>query len=543
MKEPDLTPRQRARNERVANFLRAKQGEIDAEREAEGHDDESNDRAPVVPLVAWEDPIPLGRSGTKPTPFPLHALPEWLARYVQQVAHATQTPPDMCAMLVLSVLAGAAGGHAVVEVRAGWREPLNLFVAVAMPPGARKTPVFQRVTEPLVNVETAMATASRPEILDTQVRRQAARDVADKAAMEAARASEDAREEAINYAKAMREMAEAIDVPVVPRLFADDVTPEALASLLAEQGGRMAIYSDEGGVFPMMAGRYSGAPNLEVYLKGHAGSPLRVDRKGRPAEYVRAPALTMGLTIQPAVLTALRTIEGGRGRGLLARFLWVVPANTVGGRIVAPEPVEPEVAERYAEVVAALTAALAAWDDPAVLVFAPGADMAVRALEEALEPRMHPRDGDLTHMADWVAKLAGHAARIAGLLHLVENPTDWDRRTVTAETAMRARFLAEYLLVHADEAFAVMDADRLVADARYVLSRLEGIDTISRRDIHHRCQHRFAQVGELLPVLDLLEDHGYLRKAPQKATTGRGRKPSPRYEVHPRVAESHTDIQ
>ena len=46
-------------------------------------------------------------------------------------------------------------------------------------------------------------------------------------------------------------------VPVRPQLVADDVTPEKLEVMLAEQGGRMAVLSSEGGVFGMMAGRYS----------------------------------------------------------------------------------------------------------------------------------------------------------------------------------------------------------------------------------------------------------------------------------------------
>ena len=36
-------------------------------------------------------------------------------------------------------------------------------------------------------------------------------------------------------------------VPVVPRLLADDITSEALASLLADHNGRIALMSKEGG--------------------------------------------------------------------------------------------------------------------------------------------------------------------------------------------------------------------------------------------------------------------------------------------------------
>src|SRR5215211_3022291 len=93
-------------------------------------------------------------------------------------------------------------------------------------------------------------------------------------------------------AEAVARAAEAasLTVPPVPRWLADDATPEALAGLLASYG-RIALLSPEGDVFDQMAGRYNQAsgPNLGVYLKGHAGDLLKVDRRGRPPEYVQRP--------------------------------------------------------------------------------------------------------------------------------------------------------------------------------------------------------------------------------------------------------------
>ena len=92
--------------------------------------------------------------------------------------------------------------------------------------------------------------------------------------------------------------------------------------MLAEQGGRIASMSPEGGVFDLMAGLYSksGMPQFGVYLMGHAGDDLRVDRISRKGEHVKRPALTMGLAIQPTVLEGLLENSAFRGRGLLARF-------------------------------------------------------------------------------------------------------------------------------------------------------------------------------------------------------------------------------
>jgi replicative DNA helicase len=49
---------------------------------------------------------------------------------------------------------------------------------------------------------------------------------------------------------------------VKPQLVANDVTSETATSLLAQQGGRLAVLSPEGGILATIAGRYSGTPNL-----------------------------------------------------------------------------------------------------------------------------------------------------------------------------------------------------------------------------------------------------------------------------------------
>ena len=76
------------------------------------------------------------------------------------------------------------------------------------------------------------------------------------------------RHEAGNLAAELAEQTE----PVLPRLIVDDATAEKLGMMLAEQGGRIASMSPEGGVFDLMAGLYSksGMPQFGVYLMGHS---------------------------------------------------------------------------------------------------------------------------------------------------------------------------------------------------------------------------------------------------------------------------------
>ncbi|MFD6414324.1 DUF3987 domain-containing protein, partial [Nocardia asteroides] len=98
------------------------------------------------PAPVWEDPVPLA-GPRKLTDFPIGSLPGWLREFVAAVAEETQTPVDLAGCIALSVLATAAGGRSVVQVRGHWREPTNLYVVVSLPPANRKSAVFGVLTD------------------------------------------------------------------------------------------------------------------------------------------------------------------------------------------------------------------------------------------------------------------------------------------------------------------------------------------------------------------------------------------------------------
>jgi replicative DNA helicase len=201
--------------------------------------------APTAGEAGWEPPVPLS-GGRRPPPFPVDALPGWVADQVAAVAEFTQTPPDLPAAVGLACLSAAAGGRAAVEVRGSWREPVNLYTVVAMPPGSRKSTVFAAMTAPLLDAERGMIEQARAQIVEAELARRVAERAAEKAAQTAAAAAAGPQRDAtLAEASTAAMTAASIGVPVLPRLVADDFTPEASASLLAEQGGRLAVLSAE----------------------------------------------------------------------------------------------------------------------------------------------------------------------------------------------------------------------------------------------------------------------------------------------------------
>jgi hypothetical protein len=488
--------------------------------------------------VAWSPPLPLLDVGALPT-FPLEALPAWCAAYADALAEATQTPPDLAAIIVLASLATCAGGRVRVEVRPGWEEPLNLYVLVALPPGERKSAVFEAATAPLSEFEEERARALAPIVTEAAIRRRALDRAADTAQTEAAKAkTPGAREAAIERATQLATEAEAVIVPAAYRLLADDATPEALASLLAEQGGRLAVLSAEGGIFGQMAGRYStgrgtGA-NLDVYLKGHAGDRLRVDRKGRPPEYVPRPALTIGLAVQPDVLHAMAEVPELRGLGILARFLYALPASRMGARRADAEPVPAQLAHEYAAKLCILARSLDAVGTGLVIRLAPASQRLLNDYAARLEPRLG-EDGDLRPMADWAGKLAGAIARVAALVHLAGNVRRAWGDEVPPAAVEAAISIGDYAVAHARAVFALMGADSNVELARRVLSwiRDRHLTEFSRRDtFRHLHSAQLPKVTDLDPALALLVAHEYLAPIPSVHSPAGGR-PSHRFRVNP----------
>ena len=499
---------------------------------------EAEDDAPEP----WEPPLPLGRATEALPAFPTEALPSWLRAYVEALAAATQTPADMAATLALAVVATTCQRRTRVCVRPGWVEPTNLYTLVAMPPANRKSAVFAALVKPIDDYEREQRAIAEPIIKGAESesrilenRLKSAEKDASGRGVEATIAQEQARELAAELA--------AFRVPALPRFIVGDVTPEKLASLICEQGGRMALLDDEGGFFDILAGRYSsGQPNLECVLKGHAGtSPLRVDRGTRPSEFVESPALTLGLAVQPAVLDGLAATASFRGRGLLGRFLYAVPLSPVGTRVFDAPAVPAQVDAAYHRHVTALLARPTGLDErgtsaPDTLHLTPAALAALKTMDGWLEPQL-AEGAELGSLADWAGKLLGAVARIAGLVHMAEHGPAGIAQPISGPTMDAAVAIGHYYLAHAQAAFGLIGADAGAELARKVWRWIEarGVMAVSRSDIWQglRKGSALSTVDDLEAPLGLLVRHGYLRLAPAAPVTGRGRKPTPVYEVNP----------
>lgn len=460
----------------------------------------------------WESPIPL--DGDALPAFPSGAFPEPLRSYIKAVSESTQTPVELPSSVVLSVAATACQGKYCVQVKGDYSQPLNLWTVCCLPPASRKSEVFKKAMEPLIEFENeerkSLEPIIRQEESDNQIRQMRIQELRKNL-------SKPKLENKLSLEGELRDLeSEELNPECsLPRLRTEDTTPERLASLMAENGERIALLSDEGGVFGILAGRYNknGGPNLDVFLKSHEGTSIIVDRKNGTAISLQSPCLTMGVTIQPDVLRSLSLTPEFRGRGLLGRFLYTVPESNIGNRRLDTKPIPINVAESYRETIQSLlkqdtgdSAAILEIDVYAYDVWADFWQECETAMTEG---------GHAEHLRDWTGKLPAAVARIAAIFHCIRRASGRPEESkIEIQDMIGAVNLGKAFQVHAYKAFGMMSGgSESVQDAKTVLNWIKnnGVESFRIQELYQSLRHKFPKREDLDRPLKMLEDFGYLR--------------------------------
>jgi hypothetical protein len=488
----------------------------------------------------WQAPISL--ESAKLPPWPGDVFPGTIQDFVTALSASTETPPELSAMMVLAAISATAQGKYKVRVKQDYFEPVNIWACAALPPGSRKTAVQMAATAPLAKWENVQREKLEPAIKKAQADDATIRERINYLRKKAAQAKD------TDFEQLKKEIADTEanlpEIPTAPQIWAQDVTPENLGTIMSDNNERMAILSDESGIFDILGGRYSGGiPNLDLFLQGHAGSPVRVNRGSRPPVFMQAPTLTFGLSPQPEVLRGLTEKPSFRGRGLLGRFLYVLPPSNLGYRTLDASPIFPDFAARYDGILTGILnqemAGSKEEPSPYVLKITADALQAWQSFAHKVEAGM--REGAAyAHLTDWAGKLPGAVVRIAALLHIARHALvkPWEKE-ISIEDMSAALRMADVLSVHALAVFDLMGADPALDGARVVLRWIEreGKHEFTFRDCHYAHKTRYQRTAELEPIMEVLIERHYIRPRALKQVQGR---PSRFYEVNPAILEKES---
>lgn len=484
-----------------------------------------------------EDPEPISLDALEVPSFPTALIPSpWLRDMVEATARATETPVELPLLLSLAVVATTVQKKFVIEPTPDYIEPLNIWAMVVLDSGNRKTAALKEATAPLLDFERQHATAISHEVMRAESARHLAEDRIKHLRQKAAKA------DGVDLDSLRLELFEAEstlpDVPKALRLWCQDVTPEKLGQLMVDHGEKMAIISDEGGLFDILGGRYSqGVPNLDLFLQAHSGAPHRVDRGSRPLVYMENPALTIAISPQPAVLKGFAKIPGFRGKGGPARFLYAIPRSPLGYRTLDTQPISADVRGAYRKAIHGLLNLPSQEDgQPHRLRLTEESCREWKAFQRHVEDEL--RDGGMfEHIRDWAGKLPGAVARLAGILHCAGHADGSPHaHTINLATMEAALAIGAILERHALAAFSVMAVDSNLDAALKVWNWVaqQRQETFSQRDCFQALRGTFHDMAGIRPAFETLVERGYLFPLPVSPKVGR---PSQGYRVNRRIAK------
>lgn len=448
----------------------------------------TSERASESATAGW-GPLVLPEQYEAPE-LPLPLLPGVLRDYSQVVGEYVQCDPGIPAVLGLGALAALAQKTAVVRGWT-WSESLSLFLVAVADSGERKSPAYKAMCGPLRRLESELEAAGREtRLFNNERRMHLAASLKSKRQAMASGKDESLRLEDVAEISAELEGLGPEELP--PRLVADNVTPEALTSLMARNGGRMAVLSPEGAFLSILKGAYTGngePADLSALLQAYnVSESITVDRKGRESERIDYPALSMVLVGQPLVFEQLCRMPGARERGLIGRFVVVTVPPRAGTRLrvagAGPQvdPVDTPQGHRYEDLLAAL-ALREPVDSPPVLRLSPEATAHYERYYNRLEEQRAPEGGRWAMIPEFANKAHGLALRFAGLFHLCQHPGAGDGDLIGLEDLEAGCRLADWALAAHEAAVIGMGLPEEVRLANRLMGGAErGTLAKSRKD-------------------------------------------------------------
>lgn len=241
---------------------------------------------------------------------------------IRLIAEGTSTAIDYPACAYLAACASLIGGKRKVRpyVTSNWSEPAILWFGAVGDPSSRKSPALEAVIDgPLRAIERDGADLHKEALRDWKEAETKAKAV--KADWEKALAS--AIKDGAATMPAMPREADEPDEPQRRRTYVTDVTPEAMAAILAGNPQGTLHYRDELAGWLLGFERY--APGgREFWLEAYGGRSFVIDRKGAKGPLtVPFNGVSVAGGIQPGKLA--ECLLSGADDGLVARFLWAWP--------------------------------------------------------------------------------------------------------------------------------------------------------------------------------------------------------------------------
>jgi hypothetical protein len=441
---------------------------------------------------------------------PVQLLPPSAANLIHSTAAALGVPEEMTLVALLGAFVIAARGNFRIKLNDNWFEALTGYLLVGAHSGERKSSViefFRRVfddEEQNLQQQFGRSGSQTEERVLWKVLKKMEHDLACSIVENGGEIDPETRTQFVQLEQ-LRKKIKQRKAP--PRILVDTPTLEALAFELEMQNESLGIFEAEGGFWKHRLR----SSRDDILLKAFTGEPFVPQTMAQGPAHLRSPVLAICTFVQQNVLDALYRNDELTEHGLTARFLPMF-APTKSRNLQNPRDVPPNLYNWYLrQIRALLRIERPAGADRTFHILGLSRDAKAQLDRFDRDIRQQIDSGLFEHYQAFGNKLAGHATRLAGAVHLMNHTAPHDH-VIEADTMECGIALAEFFRQHAAAAFNPEARDGLVfAHKIWKWMLRERKEFFTERDaLRGACSH--STIVQVRAGIDELERHNYLRR-------------------------------
>ena len=457
-------------------------------------------------------PLPLTREAAAAAEFPVQALGPHMSLAALAIHQKVKAPLALCCQSVLAVAALAAQSQANVRLPSGQDRPLSLFLVSVAGSGERKTSAD---IEALKSIDEQEKFLQEKYELD-QDEYLIANEVWESAKKKIVRNEKLSQEERRSK---LEELGKAPKPPLTPHLTCGEGSYEGVVKLLIGNEPSIGLFSNEGGAFTSGYGmndenRIRMAAGLSKFWDGQK---IKRTFAGDGTTALSGRRLSLHLMLQPDLASEFMNDRRLEDQGLHSRILIAAPDSLVGRRL------QGEFDPQWDNNIKAFAHRINHVFDQGYRV--------IDGTQNELDLRTIPLDqkaqriwsewadvieldmginGSLEPIRSFASKLPEHAARLAGVLAIIEDPR---ADHISSDQMERGIGLAEF---YAEESLRLNGQAQVDADLVLAESLLEWLhrnwcqNVVSLPDIYQTGPNRIRSMATAKRIVAILEQHGHL---------------------------------
>ena len=364
--------------------------------------------------------------------FPIDIFPPPIQTYLIECNNTLDSSIDYMGCSLMWLLSVIVGNSIHVQVKRGWVEPCNMWVAIVGKAGLGKTPSISNIIAPLQKINSRLI-------------KEYIKDYNKFLAYEKMKADE-------------KQQVEEVHKPIKKQFIANDITLEALVDLHEQSKNSVGVFKDElNGWFKDM-NKYREGSDLEFWLSTWSGKSVTVNRMTRAGSFVDKPLIPVLGGIQPSILNSFYTDEN-KDNGFVDRMLLTFPSLEIESYNDNELPFET--LQWYNDAIVAYYEAIKrnciVYDDdmdiePYIAKFDTSAQSEWKRIFNEIT-NVQNSDDENEYMKSMLPKQKSYIPRFALLIHTIDcyikSKPLHDMLLITKESMLKAEKLSKYFIAMA----------------------------------------------------------------------------------------------